>query len=161
MSEPVLPLSKKCRSRPLAHLLAVLCLLGAALLGGAAAAAEAALMMPIGYSGNLRYFAFEEFGISDGSGNAYSSIYMIDTAADRWVVGTPVRVVADTGEEPLSTIRARARADADPRLKDLGIDVPAHLLAAIGDGARTATAGYWPLVCPLSAGRESATPSTN
>ena len=113
-----------------------LVLLAVGLLGAQAArAADAALMEPIGYSENLRYFVFEEFGIQDGSGFAYSSIYMIDLSQDRWVVGTPIRVIAESEEEPLTSVRAHARADAEPLLTDLSIDVPAHELASNGDGA--------------------------
>lgn len=106
--------------------------LGAA---GPALAADAALMSPIGFSENMRYFAFEEFGVGDGSGLAYSSIYMVDIAQDRWVVGTPVRVVAESEDETLAAVRAEARAGADPRLADLRIDVPARLIAGFGDGS--------------------------
>ncbi len=45
----------------------------------------------IGYSDDGSYFAFEEFGIQDGSGFAYSSIYVVDLVDDSWVVGTPIR----------------------------------------------------------------------
>ncbi len=106
-----------------------------ALSAGAASAGDTALMMPIGYSENLGYFAFEELGIQDGSGFAYASIYMIDLGEDRWVVGTPIRVIAETEQETLASVRERAREEALPRLANLKIDVPAHLLAANGDGA--------------------------
>ena len=106
-----------------------------AISAGTASAGDTALMMPIGYSENLSYFAFEEFGIQDGSGFAYASIYMIDLSEDRWVVGTPVRVIAEAEQETLASVRERVREDAMPRLANLKIDVPAHLLAANGDGA--------------------------
>ena len=106
-----------------------------ALSAGTASAGDTALMLPIGYSENLGYFAFEEFGIQDGSGFAYASIYMIDLNEDRWVVGTPVRVIAETDQETLASVRNRAREEALPRLANLRIDVPSHLLAANGDGA--------------------------
>ncbi len=101
---------------------------------GPAVAADSALMVPIGYSQNLRYFAFEEFGIQDGSGFAYSSIYVIDIAQDHWVVGTPIRVVAESEDASLSAIRTQAYEDAKARLDDLAVDVPAHELASNGDG---------------------------
>ena len=106
-----------------------------AISAGPASAGDTALMMPIGYSENLGYFAFEDFGIQDGSGFAYASIYMIDLSQDRWVVGTPVKIIAETEEESLASVRERAREEAMPRLANLRIDVPAHLLAANGDGA--------------------------
>ncbi len=111
-----------------------------AMSAGVARAGDTALMEPIGYSDNLRYFAFEEFGVQDGSGFAYSSIYMIDLAQDRWVVGTPVRIIAETEQETLASVRDRVHEDASVRLVDLGIEVPAHLLVANGDGALDADA---------------------
>jgi predicted secreted protein len=120
----------------MAHrILAVVAGLLAACLAQAASAADSALAVPIGYSENLRYFAFEEFGIQDGSGFAYSSIYVIDLSQDQWVVGTPIRMIAESEDETLSAVRANALAAADPRLIDLMIDVPAHELASNGDGA--------------------------
>ena len=97
-------------------------------------AADAALLSPIGYSQNLRYFAFEEFGIQDGSGFAYSDIFVIDLSEDRWVVGTPIRVVAETEDDGLSAVRARAAEAAKPLLDDLAVNVPPHLLASNADG---------------------------
>ena len=44
----------------------------------------------IGYSADGSYFAFEEFGVQDGSGFAYSSIYVVDLVDDSWVVGTQI-----------------------------------------------------------------------
>lgn len=97
-------------------------------------AADSALVNVIGYSQDQRYFAFEEFGIQDGSGFAYSSIYLIDLKEDRWVVGTPIRVQADSEDQTLGEVRQATADKAAPRLDDLRIDVPAHELAAIPDG---------------------------
>ena len=37
----------------------------------------------LGFSPDGSTFAFEEFGVQDGSGFAYANIYMIDTGAGR------------------------------------------------------------------------------
>ena len=49
----------------------------------------------IGFSADGSRFAFEEYGQQDGSGFAYSNIYIyvIDTAIDRWTDGSPFRVM--------------------------------------------------------------------
>jgi fructose-bisphosphate aldolase class II len=39
---------------------------------------DRALIDLIGYSHDLRYLAFEEYGVSDGIGVAYSNIYIVD-----------------------------------------------------------------------------------
>jgi len=110
--------------------LVVLCNLAAP-----ACAADRASASVVGYSADGRYFAFEEFGIQDGSGFAYSTYYMIDLSQDRWVVGTPIRVQADNEGQTLEAIRKTARADAETFLADFAISQPAELLVAIGDGA--------------------------
>lgn len=88
----------------------------------------------LGYSADLRYFAFEEFGVQDGSGFAYSSYYIVDLQEDRWVVGTPVRAVAEDDNTSLTTIRARTAEEIAPRLRNLAVEVPAQILSSNGDG---------------------------
>ena len=104
------------------------------LLAGPALAGDRALADFIGYSDNGRYFAFEEFGVHDGSGFAYSSIYLIDLTTDSWVVGTPVRAEAKDETATLAEIRAQAQSDARPALDAMGIAVAAEVAALVGDG---------------------------
>lgn len=59
--------------------------------------AERALL---GFSPDGHYCAFEEYGVQDGSGFPYSNIFLIDTATDDWVAGTPIRVLIE-GDSPL------------------------------------------------------------
>ena len=47
-----------------------------------ASAGDRAQFNPIGFSEDGRYFAFEEFGIQDGSGFPYSNTFIIDLPAD-------------------------------------------------------------------------------
>lgn len=97
-------------------------------------AGDRALIDFIGFSEDSRYFAFEEFGIQDGSGFAYSSIYVVDLASDSWVVGTPIRIQADDESVTLSQIRAEVQLQAADDIETLGIDVPVEIAALIGDG---------------------------
>ncbi|MGV3652330.1 MAG: DUF2259 domain-containing protein [Devosia sp.] len=99
-----------------------------------ALAGDRALFDPIGYSADGRYFAFEEFGIQDGSGFAYSNIYVIDIPADAWAEGTPIRLRLDDEGEPLIAVREQNRAEAEPVLSGLEIAVPADIVALTGDG---------------------------
>lgn len=139
-------------ANPFTHLLAALAFVFGALGIAGAQAADDALAVPIGYSENLRYFAFEEFGIQDGSGLAYSTIYIIDLSEDRWVVGTPIVEIAESEEETLSAVRANARTEVQPRLDDLIITVPAHLLASIADGEIGTDGKSLEFALPLSGG---------
>ena len=109
--------------------------LALALLGTPAFAGDRALIDFIGFSADSRYFAFEEFGIQDGSGFAYSSIYVVDLTSDSWVVGTPIRMQADDESVTLSQIRAEVQLQAADEIETLGIDVPVEIAALIGDGA--------------------------
>jgi predicted secreted protein len=109
----------------------ILALLASAL---PAMAGDRAALDVIGYSEDARYFAFEEFGIQDGSGFAYSSVYVIDLSTDTWVVGTPIRVQADDSDTALSAVRGEAQAEAAEQIGDLGIDHPADIVALNGDG---------------------------
>lgn len=103
-------------------------------MGAPAWAGDRALLDVIGYSADSRYFAFEEFGIQDGSGFAYSSIYVVDLSSDTWVIGTPIKLVAEDEAETLQQLRAKVQAQAAGQLGELGVDVPAELVALVGDG---------------------------
>jgi len=116
-----------------------------AVLGGAVLAAlvymqpafagDRALLNVVGYSPDARYFTFEEYGIQDGSGFAYSSIYVVDLNEDRWVVGTPVVLQAESETESLADLRQRAWDEIMPRFTDLAIELPAIPAALNGDGS--------------------------
>lgn len=116
--------------RPLVLLLSLL----ASLLAAPALAGDRALIDSIGFSEDHRYFAFEEFGIQDGSGFAYANLYVVDLASDSWVPGTPVRVQADDENESLVDIRAEARRLAESHIEQFRIAVPVETIALIGDG---------------------------
>ncbi len=115
-------------------LLGLLALAGPLLVPVAALAGDRALLEVIGYSRDARYIAFEEYGIEDGSGFAYSNLYVVDLNTDQWVVGTPIRLKAEREEESLLTLRAEVRAEALDRMIDLEIDQPAQVAALRGDG---------------------------
>lgn len=115
-------------------------LLGLLALAAPAAAGDRALVDIIGYSEDARYFAFEEFGIRDGSGFAYSSIYVVDLRTDSWVVGTPIRVEAEDENQSLSQVRADVQLQASEDLEGFGIVVPAEFAALVGDGLPDADA---------------------
>ncbi len=107
-------------------------LLGAG--AGAAMAGDRALLDIIGFSEDGGYFAFEEFGVQDGSGFPYSNIYVLDLAADRFVGGTPIRVRRDDEGVALAEARAAAADAAAGVIATLGIATPADIIAVNGDG---------------------------
>lgn len=46
----------------------------------------------LGFSDEGIRFAFEQFGIQDGSGAPYSEIFVINVPTDSWVSGSPIRL---------------------------------------------------------------------
>lgn len=90
-----------------------------------------------GFSLDGGLFAFEEYGVQDGSGFSYSNIYVVDTATDQWTAGSPYRVrlddetktVFDAREEArilagtvMKSFEARGNVVATNRATELGID---------------------------------------
>ena len=51
------------------------------LAGSPAIAGDTAELNILGFSGDSSIFAFEEYGVQDGSGFPYSTIYVIDTSS--------------------------------------------------------------------------------
>jgi predicted secreted protein len=118
-----------------------------------AVAADRAEIAFLGYDQAGSYFAFEEYGIHDGSGAAFSSIYVVDLAADKWVYGVPFSVDAtrddDPEARPLSQVRREALAKADDKLRQLDIGWPVQILALNGDGEHgdRRSVGFWTPGC--------------
>lgn len=111
-------------------------LLAVSLLASAAPvlAGDAAEFAPLGFSADGRYFAFEEFGIQDGSGFAYAHVFVLDVAEDRWVGGSPFRVRLEEDGNDVSDARAAVRRSAAATLDRLAVSAPATIVALHGDG---------------------------
>jgi predicted secreted protein len=84
----------------------------------------------LGFSPDGRYFAFEEYGIQDGSGFPYSNIYLIDTSTDAWVEGTPIRVLVEGESPPLSETRQQSADRFRPFLIEHRIGATGTIVAA-------------------------------
>lgn len=110
-----------------------------------AAAADNALLNMIGYSQDGAYFAFEQYGIQDGSGYAFSEVFVVDLVNDKWVSGTPFEAQGEDEDATLSSIRTDAMAKAQSALDRYKIDVPVQVLSLIGDGdaSQTGTRLNW------------------
>lgn len=112
-----------------ARLAASLLLLSAA----PALAGDAANFDPIGFSEDGRYFAYEEYGIQDGSGFPYDTIYLVDLIEDKWV-GSPVRVRVDDENATLTAARQQAMAGAKAMLDKAALVLPAEILLLNANG---------------------------
>jgi predicted secreted protein len=97
-------------------------------------AGDRALIEYLGFSADGRYFAFEEFGVQDGSGFPYSTIYLIDLPADAWVSGSPYRARIEDESGDVADARDAAFELAEAKLDELDLSVAAHPIAVNGDG---------------------------
>jgi predicted secreted protein len=93
-------------------------------------AADAAERKILGFSPDGRYFAFEQYGVQDGSGFPYSQIFIIDLDHDRWLDGTPVRVRLEKESETLTDARGKAEAEARKLLEQTRIEDNGRVLAS-------------------------------
>ena len=82
------------------------------------------------FSPDGRYFAFEQYGVQDGSGFPFSDIYVIDLDRDEWVKDTPIRVRLESEDATLGEARREAASLATPLLAKLKLEEPAELVAA-------------------------------
>ena len=70
-----------------------------------------------GFSVDGGLFAFEEYGVQDGSGFPYSNIYVVDTATDQWTAGSPYRIRLDDETKTVFDAREKARILAGTAMK--------------------------------------------
>jgi predicted secreted protein len=91
----------------------------------------------LGFSDDGRYFAYEQYGILDGSGGFYSDVFVIDLTVDKWLDGVPFSAEADGEDETqsLAATRATAMWTAQPLLDRYGISNPVAIAVLNGDGA--------------------------
>jgi predicted secreted protein len=93
-------------------------------------AGDFASFQPLGFSPDGKVFAFEEFGVEDGSGFPYSSVYFIDTEGDAFLPGTPVRVRLDEDGADIGRARALSRGKAEALIGTHSIASNPGILAA-------------------------------
>ena len=96
--------------------IAIRALAAAALFPGSALAGDFADREILGFSPDGSHFAFEEYGVQDGSGFAYSNTFLIDVDEDAWVDGTPIRLRREDETVALAAVRADARKAVRPIL---------------------------------------------
>ncbi len=77
----------------------------------------------LGFSADGHQFAFEQYGIQDGSGFPYSEIFIVDVVADSWIKPSPFRFT-DTDASDLSdpaTVIADTRHMTRQAASDAGL----------------------------------------
>ena len=117
-------------------------LLASVLSTTAASAGDFASFQPIGFSADGSVFAFEEYGVQDGSGFPYSNIFFIDTRKDAFLPGTPIRLRIDEENTSLAEVRARAAAKAAPLVQKFDLGANPGLMAAFNPVTETESAAH-------------------
>ena len=92
-----------------------------AALAGPALAGDAAELAILGFTADGAVFAFEEYGVQDGSGFPYANRFYIDTATDSFVPGTPIRVRIDDEAASVEDARRQARTQAQAVTADAAL----------------------------------------
>ncbi len=83
----------------------------------------------IGFSPDGDYFAFEQSGIENGSGEAYAHIFLIETRHNKWVKGSPFRARA-IGRGKLRRARQKVRRAARDALSRYNVHKKGVVLAS-------------------------------
>ncbi|NGN39663.1 DUF2259 domain-containing protein [Mesorhizobium sp. CGMCC 1.15528] len=85
-------------------------------------AGDVANLEVMGFSADGGIFAFEEYGVQDGSGFPYSNRYYIDTSTDKFLPGSPVRVRLDDESASLEAARKQSSELGDKIVKGTGLN---------------------------------------
>jgi len=72
----------------------------------------------LGFSADGKLFAFEEYGVQDGSGFPYANRFYIETHTDGFLPGTPVRVRLDDEQATVNTARAQVKSRSQAIISD-------------------------------------------
>lgn len=96
-----------------------------------ARAGDAAALEILGFSQDGGVFAFEEYGIQDGSGFPYANRFYIDTATDEFLPDTPVRVRLDDENATLETARNQARVEGEAIVGQVELDANRGITAGL------------------------------
>lgn len=93
-------------------------------------AGDADKLAIIGFSKDASHFAFETYGVGDGSGLGYSDIYIIDVKSNSWVEGSPIRQRGEDENQTEAVARAGALKQAASLLTKYGINQPFEFIAS-------------------------------
>jgi predicted secreted protein len=100
----------------------------AAMPASSALAGDASHLNILGFSGDGSIFAFEEYGVQDGSGFPYANRFYIDTASDSFVSPSPIRIRLDDETADIAAAREQARLAGEAIVSDAELaDNPGYL----------------------------------
>jgi len=79
---------------------------------------DTATLEILGFSEDGKIFAFEEYGVQDGSGFPYANRFYIDTQTDKFLPNTPVRVRLDDEQTTIDAVRDEVKTKAQSIISD-------------------------------------------
>jgi predicted secreted protein len=95
-----------------------------------ASAGDYAKQHIFGFSPDGNTFAFEQFGVQDGSGFPYADIFVIDTSSDKWIKGSPFEVLMRDERANVKWARREALTKAGNVLRQHLVTKPGRLLSS-------------------------------
>lgn len=107
----------------------ILCAATLALSSSSAIAGDFANLNVLGFSSDGNIFAFEEYGVQDGSGFPYANRFYIDTNTDQFIGGSPIRVRIEDETVDVSQARSDAAAQGQSIISDAMLGENAGYLA--------------------------------
>lgn len=113
-----------------------------------ALAGDVANLDILGFSADGGIFAFEEYGELDGSGDAYSNRFYIDTATDEFVGGSPIRIRLEDATGSIGEARAQARAAGEKIVPESVLEANPGYLAGFNAVTEISADPYRMLVNP-------------
>ena len=75
----------------------------------------------LGFSPDGRFFAFEQYGIQDGSGFPYADLIILDTKRNSWVKGAPFRTLLFDENATMAQARMQSKKKAATLLQQMNI----------------------------------------
>lgn len=81
-------------------------------------AGDAAYLEILGFSADGGIFAFEQYGVQDGSGFPYAERFYVDVDNDSWLPGTPIRVRIEDETASVEQARQQARTQGQSIISD-------------------------------------------
>ncbi|TCD14550.1 DUF2259 domain-containing protein [Oricola cellulosilytica] len=96
----------------------LIALFGSMVLTAPSVAGDIAALNVLGFSDDGATFAFEEYGVQDGSGFPYANRFYIDTASDSFMPGSPIRVRLDDENATLEDARVQAKLSGEAIVPD-------------------------------------------
>ncbi|MGH6762862.1 MAG: DUF2259 domain-containing protein [Phyllobacterium sp.] len=78
-----------------------------------ALAGDAARLDILGFTADGKTFAFEEYGVQDGSGFPYANRFYISTETDSFLAKTPIRIMLKDEQVDTGAARTNARIQAE------------------------------------------------